>query len=97
MRVDLRTLYRAGNSGGGVLAHLSALPLLVLLLLSACAEGRWVHPAKSAADVQTDRERCKAEVLAGQEHQKDTMAGGINFNGCMQSKGYRYVEEPASR
>jgi hypothetical protein len=63
----------------------------------ACAEGRWVHPAKSGAEAHADWDHCKAEVPAGVEHQKDTMAGGINLSGCMQSKGYRYVEEPASR
>jgi hypothetical protein len=36
-------------------------------------------------------------VPAGVEHQKDTMAGGINLSGCMRSKGYRYVEEPPPR
>jgi hypothetical protein len=34
-------------------------------------------------------------VLSGQEHRKDTMAGGINLSGCMQSKGYTYVEGQA--
>jgi hypothetical protein len=56
-----------------------------------------VHPAKSGAEAHADWDHCKAEVPAGVEHQKDTMAGGINLSGCMRSKGYRYVEEPPPR
>ncbi|MEO5955216.1 MAG: hypothetical protein ABIR36_05950 [Nitrospiraceae bacterium] len=67
------------------------------MLLSACAEGRWVHSAKTEAQAQQDWEICKREVLSGQEHQKDAMAGGINLSGCMQSKGYRYVEHPPAQ
>lgn len=67
--------------------------LSVSLFLTACAEGRWVHSTKSDAEAQRDWEVCKAEVLAGQEHQKDTMAGGINLSGCMRSKGYQYAED----
>jgi len=70
-----------------------SLLFVLLLALSACAEGRWVHPAQGEAQTAQDWERCKAEVLSGQEHQKDTMAGGINLSGCMKSKGYRYTED----
>lgn len=66
--------------------------LLVSLFLTACAEGRWTHPTKSETEAQRDWEICKAEVLAGREHQKDTMAGSANLFGCMRSKGYSYVE-----
>ncbi|HAP39996.1 MAG TPA: hypothetical protein DCQ94_09580 [Nitrospira sp.] len=65
---------------------------LLLVLLAGCAEGRWVQAGKTDAHTQDDWEQCKAEVLSGQEHQKDTMAGGINLSGCMQAKGYMYVE-----
>ncbi len=68
---------------------------LLLALLAGCAEGRWVQAGTTEAHTQDDWEQCKAEVLSGQEHRKDTMAGGINLSGCMQAKGYRYVEEPA--
>jgi hypothetical protein len=61
----------------------------------ACAEGRWVHATKSEAEAQQDWEICKTEVLSGAEHRKETMAGGINLSGCMQSKGYTYTEEHA--
>jgi hypothetical protein len=71
--------------------------LLLAVLLSACTEGRWVHPAKTEAQAQQDWDICKAEVLSGAEHQKDTMAGGINLSGCMQSKGYRHVDDQPSR
>lgn len=70
---------------------------LVLVLLSACAEGRWIQAGKNEADTQEDWHQCKVEVLSGGEHRKDTMAGGINLSGCMQSKGYRYVEDPPGR
>lgn len=63
-----------------------------MILLTGCVEGRWVHPSKTEAQAQQDWDICKAEVLSGQEHRKDTMAGGINLSGCMQSKGYAYVE-----
>lgn len=66
---------------------------LLIALLSACAEGRWVHTEKSDSRMQEDWEQCKAEVLAGEEHRKDTLAGGINLSGCMHSKGYRYIED----
>lgn len=66
---------------------------LLLALLAGCAEGRWVQAGKTEAHTQDDWEQCKSEVLSGQEHQKDTMAGGVNLSGCMHSKGYRYVEE----
>ncbi|SLM50122.1 conserved protein of unknown function [Nitrospira japonica] len=69
----------------------------VSLLLVSCAEGRWAHPTKDEVQAQRDWEVCKAEVLAGTEHQKDTMAGSINLSGCMQSKGYRYVEDETPR
>jgi hypothetical protein len=69
----------------------------MVLLLSACAEGRWVHPTNTDAQSQQDWDECKTEVLSGQEHRKDTMAGGINLSGCMQSKGYRYVEDLSPR
>lgn len=68
--------------------------LLLLLTLSACSEGRWVHPIKTEVQGLQDWDICKAEVLAGTEFHKDTMAGGINLSGCMQSKGYRYLEPP---
>lgn len=68
-----------------------------LLGLSACAEGRWVHPANTEAHTQQDWDICKAEILSGQEHQKDMMAGSINLSGCMQSKGYTYVEDQPPR
>lgn len=68
----------------------------MLLMLSACAEGRWVHPTNTDAHTQQDWEICKTEVLSGQEHRKDAMAGGVNLSGCMQSKGYRYVEDQSS-
>ncbi len=67
--------------------------VILILLLSACAEGRWVHPAKTDTQARQDWDICKTEVLSGAEHQKDTMAGGINLSGCMRSKGYRYVED----
>ena len=50
---------------------------LLMGLLSACTEGRWVHPAKTEAQAQQDWDICKAEVLSGAEHQKDTMAGAL--------------------
>ena len=71
---------------------------LLLALLAGCAEGRWVQAGKTDAHTQDDWEQCKADVLSGQEHQKDTMAGGINLSGCMQAKGYRYVDgQPPQR
>lgn len=71
--------------------------LVFVLLLTACAEGRWEQAGKSEAQSREDWEICKKEVLSGQEHAKDTMAGGINLSGCMQSKGYHYVEQQPSR
>ncbi len=65
--------------------------LLIALLLTACAEGRWEQAGKSEAQTQEDWDICKQEVLSGQEHAKETLAGGINLSGCMQSKGYRYA------
>lgn len=56
------------------------------VLFTGCAEGRWLHATKSEANALADWERCKAEVLAGVEHRKETMAGGINLSGCMRSK-----------
>ncbi len=70
---------------------------LLLALLAGCAEGRWVQAGKTEAHTQEGWEECKAEVLSGQEHQKDTMAGGTNLSGCMQAKGYRYVEGQAGQ
>lgn len=69
---------------------------VLILMLSACSEGRWMHQTKTEAQAQQDWDLCKAEVLSGQEHRKDTMAGGINLSGCMQSKGYTYVEGQAA-
>ena len=69
------------------------LVLLSLLLLSGCVEGRWVHPEHTADQTGQDWEDCKAEVLSGQEHNKETLAGGINLSGCMHGKGYSYVED----
>ncbi|MCS6319867.1 MAG: hypothetical protein H8K05_19285 [Nitrospira sp.] len=69
------------------------LALLSLLLLSGCVEGRWVHPEHTEDQTGQDWEDCKAEVLSGQEHNKETLAGGINLSGCMHAKGYRYVED----
>ena len=66
---------------------------ILLLFLSGCVEGRWVHPEHSAEQTSQDWEHCKAEVLSGQEHIKETLAGGINLSGCMHAKGYRYVED----
>jgi hypothetical protein len=68
----------------------------MLLVLSACAEGLWVYPENTDLQTQQDWETCKTKVLSGQEHRKDTVAGGINLSGCMQSKGYSYVERPAA-
>ncbi len=65
---------------------------LLLALLAACAEGRWVQAGRTAAHTQEDWEQCKAEVLSGAEHVKESLAGGINLSGCMHSKGYRYAE-----
>jgi hypothetical protein len=76
----------------GVVAMRSVL-LVLLLVLSGCAEGRWVHSTHGAEQAAQDWEICKAEVLSGQEHQKETMAGGINLSGCMKSKGYTYIED----
>jgi hypothetical protein len=74
-----------------------AIGVSIMLLLSGCAEGRWAHPTNTDQQTQQDWEICKAEVLSGQEHRKDTMAGGVNLSGCMQSKGYSYVEEQPRR
>lgn len=71
--------------------------LVLSLALVACSEGRWVHPAKTEAQAQQDWDICKSEVLSGIEHQKETLAGGVNFTGCMRSKGYTYVEDEAPR
>lgn len=69
--------------------------LMLGLTLTACAEGVWVHPTRtSVEETQEDWETCKEEVLSGEEHGKNTLAGGINLSGCMQSKGYRYLEAP---
>ena len=68
---------------------------LLFTLLSACAEGRWAQTGKSDLHTQEDWEQCKAEVLSGAEHGKQTMAGGISLSGCMHSKGYAYTEEPS--
>lgn len=70
---------------------------LLIALLSGCAEGRWVHADRSDIHMQEDWEQCKAEVLSGAEHVKETFAGGINLSGCMQSKGYRYVDTPPTQ
>lgn len=70
---------------------------LLFALLSACAEGRWVQAERSDAQMLDDWTLCKEEVLTGEEHGKDTLAGGINLSGCMHSKGYRYVEEEAGQ
>ena len=70
---------------------------ILLALLSACAEGRWTQEGKTETHTQEDWEQCKAEVLSGQEHNKDTMAGGVNLSGCMHSKGYRYVDTPPTQ
>ncbi len=67
---------------------------LLLALLAACAEGRWVQADRTDAQIQEDWNHCKEEVLAGDEHRKETLAGGINLSSCMHSKGYRYVEAP---
>lgn len=45
--------------------------LSALLGLSACAEGRWVHPTHTEDQAKQDWEICKAEVLSGQQHAKD--------------------------
>jgi hypothetical protein len=71
--------------------------LILSLTLAACSEGRWVHPIKTEAQAQQDWDSCKMEVLSGVEHQKETLAGGVNFTGCMRSKGYAYVEGDAPR
>jgi len=71
--------------------------VLIPLLVVGCAEGRWKHPNKTETQAQQDWEVCKSEVLSGAEHQKDTMAGGINLSGCMQSKGYSYVQDEQPR
>ena len=65
---------------------------VTLVMLAACAERRWVHPTHTEEQAKQDWEICKAEVLSGQEHAKDTMAGGINLSGCMKSKGYTNVD-----
>jgi hypothetical protein len=67
-----------------------------ILMLGGCSDGRWMHQTKTEVQAQQDWDLCKAEVLSGQEHRKDTMAGGINLSGCMQSKGYTYVEGQAA-
>ena len=66
---------------------------ILLLFLSGCVEGRWVHPENTADQTAQDWEHCKAEVLSGREHNKETLAGGINLSGCMHGKGYAYVED----
>ncbi len=66
---------------------------IIILLLSGCVEGRWVHSQHSAEQTSQDWEQCKAEVLSGQEHNKETLAGDINLSGCMHGKGYSYVED----
>ena len=68
--------------------------IMLGLALTACAEGQWVHPTRTSMETQEDWDTCKAEVLSGKEHGKSTLAGGINLSGCMQSKGYRYLEAP---
>jgi hypothetical protein len=80
------------NRGGRAAAG-----LVLLLTLVACNEGRWVHPTNTEEQAAQDWEICKAEVLSGVEHQKETLAGGVNFTGCMRSKGYTYVEDEAPR
>lgn len=80
------------NMGGRAAAG-----LVLLLTLVACNEGRWVHPTNTEEQAAQDWEFCKAEVLSGVEHQKETLAGGVNFTGCMRSKGYTYVEVEAPR
>ncbi len=65
---------------------------VALSVLTACAEGQWVHRTHTEEQAKQDWEICKTEVLSGQEHAKDTMAGGINLSGCMKSKGYTYVD-----
>ena len=55
---------------------------VIVLLLTACAEGRWEQTGKSEAQSREDWEICKREVLSGQEHAKETVAGGINLSGC---------------
>lgn len=76
---------------------MTATVLLIALLVTACAEGRWGQAGKSEAQSREDWETCKREVLSGHEHAKETMAGGINLSGCMQSKGYRYIEQEPSQ
>lgn len=68
--------------------------IMLCLALTACAEGQWVHPTRASVETQEDWDTCKTEVLSGEEHGKSTLAGGINLSGCMQSKGYRYIEAP---
>jgi len=48
-------------------------------LMSACAEGRWVHAQRSDILMEQDWEQCKAEVLAWEERRKETLAGCINL------------------
>lgn len=70
---------------------------LLIALLSACTDGRWIQADRTDAQSEEDWNRCKEEVLAGEEHRKDTLAGGINLSGCMHSKGYRYVDPPPTQ
>ncbi|MCC6141407.1 MAG: hypothetical protein IT389_12430 [Nitrospira sp.] len=76
---------------------MSIVLVMLGLLLAACAEGRWEQAGKSEAHTQADWDTCKREVLSGQEHAKETLAGGINLSGCMQSKGYHYDDEQLPR
>lgn len=80
------------NRGGRTAAG-----LVWLLTLAGCSEGRWAHPTNTEEQAAQDWEVCKAEVLSGVEHQKETLAGGVNLSGCMKSKGYTYVEGEAPR
>ncbi|ULA62170.1 MAG: exported protein of unknown function [Nitrospira sp.] len=76
--------------------RMNRIVVAMALVLAACAEGRWAQVGKTEAQVAEDWDVCKQEVLSGQEHAKDTLAGGVNLSGCMQSKGYRYREAGAS-
>lgn len=64
---------------------------VLLLTVTGCAGGQWVHPAKTAEDFERDKFDCENVIVTkyGGWANVEPFTASLDIRRCLQSKGYQ--------
>lgn len=73
-------------------------PLIVLIAVSGCAQGKWYHPTADQAKFEQDRRECQYDAEKATVNLRSGIEAGMQQSSfmrqCMQIRGYEYRTDP---